>query len=103
MSIEVLDHMITGQNCFVSLKEKGAVLTKLATQILSLSLDDLSVLGQTGWGIGTVTAENWWDHVLKRLAQLEWQRVVEDVHRFLMNQEDLSGFKREVIEVLRTS
>jgi hypothetical protein len=59
-----------------------------------------SALGQTGWEKGSVTAENWREHVLARLAQLEWQRVVDDVQRFLMNQEELSGFKAEAIQRL---
>lgn len=59
-----------------------------------------SALGQSGWEKGAVTAENWQEYVLARLAQLEWQRVVEDVQRFLMNQEELAEFKREVIEEL---
>lgn len=59
-----------------------------------------NALGQTGWEKGTVTAENWRENVLSRLAQLEWQRVVEDVQRFLMNQEELSEFKAEAIRKL---
>ncbi|GJM40477.1 MAG: hypothetical protein DHS20C20_07590 [Ardenticatenaceae bacterium] len=59
-----------------------------------------SALEQTGWEKGTVTAENWREYVLARLAQLEWQRVVEDVQRFLMNQEELSGFKAAAIQRL---
>lgn len=59
-----------------------------------------SALGQTGWEKGAVTAENWREHVLARLAQLEWKRAVDDVQRFLMNQEELSGFKAETIKGL---
>lgn len=59
-----------------------------------------SALGQTGWEKGAVTAENWQENVLARLVQLEWQRVVEDVQRFLINQEELAEFKREAIEAL---
>ena len=59
-----------------------------------------SALGQSGWEKGAVAAENWQEYVLACLAQLEWQRVVEDVQRFLMNQEELAEFKREVIEEL---
>lgn len=59
-----------------------------------------SALGQTGWEKGIVTAENWREFVLARLAQLEWQRVEEDVQIFLMNQEELSGFKAATIQRL---
>ena len=59
-----------------------------------------SALGQTGWEKGAVTAETWREDVLARLAQLEWQRVVEDVQRFLMNQEELAEFKAETIQKL---
>lgn len=59
-----------------------------------------NALEQTGWEKDTVTAENWREKVLERLIQLEWQRVVEDVQRFLMNQEKLAEFKQEVIEEL---
>lgn len=59
-----------------------------------------SALLQSGWTKGIVTAENWRQTVLARLAQLEWQRVVEDVERFLMNQEELSGFKAETLQKL---
>jgi predicted nucleotidyltransferase component of viral defense system len=59
-----------------------------------------SALMQSGWEKGAVTAENWREHVSARLVQLEWQRVVEDVQRFLINQEELSGFKAETIQTL---
>jgi predicted nucleotidyltransferase component of viral defense system len=62
-----------------------------------------SALAQSGWEKGVVTAENWREKVLARLAQLEWPRVVEDVQRFLMNQEELSGFKEEIIQKLLVS
>lgn len=59
-----------------------------------------SALGQSGWKMGIVTAVNWREYVLARLDQLAWQRVVDDVQRFLMNQEELSSFKAEAIQGL---
>ena len=67
----------------------------------ALNLEMLnSALVQSGWEKGAVTAENWRESVLALLVQLEWERVVEDVQRFLMNQEELSGFKAEAIRKL---
>ena len=59
-----------------------------------------SALDQSGWEKGTITVGNWREHVLERLAQLDWVRVVEDVQRFLMNQEELTKFKAETIKGL---
>jgi predicted nucleotidyltransferase component of viral defense system len=59
-----------------------------------------SALDQSGWEKGTITVGNWREHVLERLAQLDWVRVMEDVQRFLMNQEELTKFKAETIKGL---
>jgi hypothetical protein len=59
-----------------------------------------SALGQSGWKKGVVTEVNWRPYVLERLEQLRWDRVVEDVQRFLMVQEELAKFKKEAIEKL---
>jgi predicted nucleotidyltransferase component of viral defense system len=57
-------------------------------------------LGQSGWNKGMVTAANWKEFVYERLAKLDWNRVVEDVQRFLIEQEELAEFKKETIENL---
>jgi hypothetical protein len=57
---------------------------------------------QSGWENGIVTEINWQAHIQKRLQQLDWGRVVDDVQRFLLKQEELSHFKKETIENLLT-
>jgi predicted nucleotidyltransferase component of viral defense system len=59
-----------------------------------------SALGQSGWNKGVITADNWKAFIVQRLAQLDWDRVVEDVQRFLIEQEELAEFKKEKIENL---
>lgn len=59
-----------------------------------------SALDQSGWGKDAITADNWRENVLERLAQLDWKRVVEDVQRFLMDQDELIEFKAETIKDL---
>jgi len=59
-----------------------------------------SALVQTGWKKDIIVSDNWQAFVSERLAQLDWNRVVEDVRRFLMKQEDLAKFKNENIENL---
>jgi predicted nucleotidyltransferase component of viral defense system len=59
-----------------------------------------SALDQSGWGKDVIADDNWREHVLARLAQLDWGRVVEDVQRFLMDQEELTQFKAETIKGL---
>lgn len=54
-------------------------------------------LVQSGWKKGEVTTSNWRGYVLARLAPLDWSQVVADVQRFLMNQEELIGFKKETV------
>jgi predicted nucleotidyltransferase component of viral defense system len=56
-----------------------------------------SALGQTGWNKDIITPDNWQEFVSERLAQLDWNRVVEDVQRFLIEQEELAEFKKEKI------
>jgi hypothetical protein len=56
-----------------------------------------SALGQSGWKKDVVTGVNWRPYILERLAQLSWDRIVEDVQRFLMMQEELAEFKIEAI------
>ncbi|MBN1314103.1 MAG: nucleotidyl transferase AbiEii/AbiGii toxin family protein [Anaerolineales bacterium] len=58
-----------------------------------------NALAQSGWGKGVITAENWKSQVLERLAPLDWDRVVDDVQRFLIAQQEL-GFRKETIENL---
>lgn len=59
-----------------------------------------SALVQSDWEKGAVKANNWQVPVLERLAQLNWGQVVDDVQRFLMEQNELIDFKKESIEYL---
>jgi predicted nucleotidyltransferase component of viral defense system len=59
-----------------------------------------SALVQTGWNKDIITPDNWQEFVSERLAQLDWNWVVEDVQRFLIEQEELAEFKKEKIENL---
>jgi hypothetical protein len=59
-----------------------------------------SALGQCGWARGVITADNWRSRVHDRLDQLDWDRVVQDVQRFLIEQQELSGFQKETLENL---
>jgi predicted nucleotidyltransferase component of viral defense system len=59
-----------------------------------------SALVQTGWNKDIITPDNWQEFVSERLAQLDWNWVVEDVKRFLIEQEELAEFKKEKIENL---
>jgi predicted nucleotidyltransferase component of viral defense system len=59
-----------------------------------------SALAQSGWHKDIITSENWPGFISERLAQLDWNRVVEDVQRFLIAQEELAEFKKETIENL---
>lgn len=55
---------------------------------------------QSGWDKGIITANNWQALVRERLQQLDWGRVVDDVQRFLLKQEELAEFNKETIENL---
>lgn len=59
-----------------------------------------SALAQSGWDRGTVTADNWQAHVSERLEQLDWERVVDDVQRFLIKQQEVAELKKETIGIL---
>lgn len=59
-----------------------------------------SALVQSGWEKGAISADNWQASIRERLAQLNWQQVVDDVQRFLMDQGALVDFKKESIERL---
>lgn len=59
-----------------------------------------NALAQSGWDKGIITADDWKSHVLERLVQLDWDRVVEDVQRFLIEQQELGGFQKETIKNL---
>jgi predicted nucleotidyltransferase component of viral defense system len=59
-----------------------------------------SALDQSGWEKGVLTGDNWRGYVLARLAQVAWTRVVEDVQRFLMDQEELTKFRADTIRDL---
>jgi hypothetical protein len=61
-----------------------------------------SVLDQSGLNKGRVTSGNWQALIAQRLTQLDWDRVMEDVQRFLIMQEALIEFKKEKIENLLT-
>jgi predicted nucleotidyltransferase component of viral defense system len=54
-------------------------------------------LAQSGWQKGEATADNWPAFVLERLEQLEWPRVVADMERFLIAQEELPDFQKETL------
>jgi predicted nucleotidyltransferase component of viral defense system len=56
-----------------------------------------SALAQSDWGKGIITADNWKSYILERLALLDWRRVVDDVQRFLIKQEDLTDFRKEAV------
>jgi predicted nucleotidyltransferase component of viral defense system len=59
-----------------------------------------SALRQSGWQEDSITASNWQTAVFNRLAPLDWKQVINDVQRFLINQEELAEFKKEKIEHL---
>ena len=48
----------------------------------------------------TVTESNWRGYVQERLAALEWQRVVDDVERFVIDQQGFVRFSKEAIKDL---
>jgi len=56
-----------------------------------------SALAQSGWGKGIVTENNWKPYVRERLDTVVWPRVVQDVQRFLIAQEELAQFTNEKI------
>lgn len=65
------------------------------------NLDMLNqVPAQTGWRKGTVTESNWRGYVQERLATLAWQRVVDDVTPFVIDQQGMVDFRKEAIEAL---
>ncbi len=65
------------------------------------NLDMLNnALRQSNWAGDVVTESNWRALVLARLAQLDWNRVVNDGQRFLMNQEEQSEFRAETVKGL---
>jgi predicted nucleotidyltransferase component of viral defense system len=73
------------------------------TEWASPNLEMLNhALAQSGWEKGTITTDNWKLQVLDRLAQLDWERVVDDVRRFLLDQRELVAFQKETIEKLLT-
>ncbi|MCA9918190.1 MAG: nucleotidyl transferase AbiEii/AbiGii toxin family protein [Anaerolineales bacterium] len=57
-------------------------------------------LGQSGWTKSVVTNDNWKSYVLERLISLDWDRVTEDVQRFLIEQAELLEFKKATLENL---
>lgn len=67
----------------------------------SPNLDMLNyALVQSGWDKETVTADNWRLFVRQRLDMLDWERVVADGQRFLIEQDELTTFKKETIRRL---
>ncbi|MCA9979523.1 MAG: nucleotidyl transferase AbiEii/AbiGii toxin family protein [Anaerolineales bacterium] len=59
-----------------------------------------NALAQSGWAKGAVTEENWREHLLARLQGIPWPRVVEDVQRFLIEQDELAQFSQETLTEL---
>lgn len=59
-----------------------------------------SALAQSGWEKDMVTADNWQGFVLERLEQVEWERVVDDVQRFLIVQQELTNLNKETLRSL---
>ena len=57
-------------------------------------------LAQSGWDKGTVADDDWKMHVRTCLKSLSWTRVIDDVRRFVMDEQDLTDFKKETIEDL---
>lgn len=57
-------------------------------------------LAQSGWQKGIVTDHTWQAYVQERLASLAWSQIVDDVQRFMMNQEELTEFRQETITQL---
>jgi hypothetical protein len=65
------------------------------------NLDMLNAaLHQSGWEKGEVTAANWRALVWERLEQLDWRRVVDDVQRFIIDQQELAYLKKETLKRL---
>ncbi len=59
-------------------------------------------LAQSGWEKGLVAEDNWREHVQRRLDALSWQRVIEDVQRFVIDQQSLPDFNQATIKRLLT-
>jgi predicted nucleotidyltransferase component of viral defense system len=59
-----------------------------------------SALAQSGWERGVITPDNWRSRVHDRLDKLDWDRVVQDVQRFLIEQQELCGFQKFTLESL---
>ena len=57
-------------------------------------------LTQASWKKAAVTEDNWKTFVLERLMQLDWDRVTDDVQRFLIVQAELLEFKKVTLENL---
>ncbi len=57
-------------------------------------------LSQSGWNKGVVTEGNWKSFALERLMPLDWNRVIDDVQRFLIDQGELLEFKKATLENL---
>ena len=57
-------------------------------------------LSQSHWTRGAVTGDNWKSFVLERLISLDWDRVTDDVQRFLIVQGELRKFKKATLENL---
>ncbi len=59
-------------------------------------------LVQSGWEKGFVAEANWREHVQRRLETLSWQRVVDDVQHFVIDQQSLPEFNQATINHLLT-
>jgi predicted nucleotidyltransferase component of viral defense system len=67
----------------------------------SPNLDMLnSALEQSGWKKGVVTNDTWKSFFFDRLESLDWNRVLDDVQRFLINQQELFELTPENIKNL---
>jgi len=68
----------------------------------NLDMLNQSIL-QSDWTGDVLTEDNWRAYVQQRLDTLDWQRVIDDVQRFLMNQSDLAQLTKEAIAGLLKS
>jgi len=59
-----------------------------------------NALYQSGWDRGVITADNWKSQILEKIKELDWEFIVDDVKRFLIEQDELSNFNKETLETL---
>ena len=62
----------------------------------AINLDLLNrALAQTGWAHAPVDSQSWRDAVRRRLDELEWDRLVDDVRPFLEQQHDVDLLSKD--------